>query len=156
MIELNIPGRDSFQLEHLVCDVNGTLAVDGKLLLGVRHALVHLREQLQVHLITADSHHQQKMIDEVLQMQAVQLEPGNEAEQKAAYVRSLGSDHVVAIGQGANDTLMLKEAVLGICVQSPEGTAVAAILHADLLVPDIFAAFELLEKPRRIVATLRQ
>jgi len=27
---------------------------------------------------------------------------------------------------------------------------------ADLVVPDIFAAFELLQKPLRIVATLRQ
>ena len=29
MIELNIPGRGIVRLEHLVCDVNGTLAIDG-------------------------------------------------------------------------------------------------------------------------------
>lgn len=35
MIEINIPGRAAYQLEHLVCDVNGTLALDGVLLDGV-------------------------------------------------------------------------------------------------------------------------
>jgi len=34
MIELNIPGRGLIQLQHLVCDVNGTLAVDGLLAAG--------------------------------------------------------------------------------------------------------------------------
>ena len=28
MIELNIPGRGQLELKHLVCDVNGTLAVE--------------------------------------------------------------------------------------------------------------------------------
>lgn len=30
MIEINIPGGSTLQLDHLVCDVNGTLAVDGQ------------------------------------------------------------------------------------------------------------------------------
>ncbi|MCJ7724477.1 MAG: hypothetical protein MUP03_10130, partial [Anaerolineales bacterium] len=32
MIELNIPGRGELRLQHLVSDVNGTLAVDGELI----------------------------------------------------------------------------------------------------------------------------
>ena len=63
---------------------------------------------------------------------------------------------MVAIGQGANDALMLKEAALGICVMSDEGTAVAALTAADLVVADIVKAFELLEKPARLMATLRK
>jgi soluble P-type ATPase len=51
---------------------------------------------------------------------------------------------------------MLKEAGLGICVLSREATCVEALLAADLLAPDIFAALELLEKPLRIVASLRR
>jgi soluble P-type ATPase len=31
MIELNIPGRGIVKLDTLVCDVNGTLAMDGVL-----------------------------------------------------------------------------------------------------------------------------
>jgi soluble P-type ATPase len=63
---------------------------------------------------------------------------------------------VVAIGQGANDAGMLEAAELGIGVLSPEGLAVETLLAADLVVPDIFLALDLFEKPLRIVASLRK
>jgi P-type E1-E2 ATPase len=156
MIELNIPGRGTLRLEHLVCDVSGTLAVDGQLPEGLPRLIRNLRDRLTVHLITADSHGRQLLINQQLGLQAVRLQPGGEASQKAGYVRGLGTASVIALGQGANDASMLKEAALGICVLSGEGTCVEALLSADLLCPDIFAALELLEKPLRIVATLRR
>jgi P-type E1-E2 ATPase len=156
MIELNIPGRGLVQLEYLVSDVNGTLAVDGQLLEGLARDIRSLRDRLEIHLLTADTHGKQTAIDLLLGLQAVRIPPGDEAGQKAAYVRKMGASRVVAIGQGANDAAMLKEAALGICVQSAEGAAIEALLAADIFVPDIFAALELLEKPLRIVATLRK
>jgi P-type E1-E2 ATPase len=156
MIELNIPGRGTLRLEHLVCDVNGTLAVDGQLMEGLPRLIKALRDRLQIHLVTADTHGRQAQIDEQLGLTAVRLQPGGEAEQKAEYVRRLRSASVAAVGQGANDAAMLKEAALGICLLSKEGTAVEALLAADLLAPDIYTALELLEKPLRIVASLRR
>jgi len=35
MIVLEIPGRPKLTLEHLVLDVNGTIALDGQLVSGV-------------------------------------------------------------------------------------------------------------------------
>lgn len=156
MIELRIPGRGLVELEHLVCDVNGTLAVDGQLFDGLVRPLTNLGDRLELHLVTADTHGRQSLIDQQLNMQAVRLQPGEEAQQKAEYVHRLGGHSVVAIGQGANDAGMLKEAALGICVFSEEGVAVETLLAADLVVSDIFAALNLLEKPLRIVATLRK
>ena len=156
MIELNIPGRGTIELEHLVCDVNGTLAVDGVLLDGVNRGVNMLRDRLNIHLLTADTHQKQTVIDFELRLKAVRIQPGNEAAQKAAYVSQLGPGKVVAIGQGANDTEMLKLAAIGICIISPEGTAIEALQAADLVVSDIRTAFELLEKPIRIVASLRK
>jgi P-type E1-E2 ATPase len=156
MIELNIPGKGTIELDHLVCDVNGTLAVDGVLLEGVARGISVMRDRLNIHLLTADTHQKQSVIDFELRLKAVRITPGNEATQKAAYIQQLGSDRVVAIGQGANDTEMLKQAAIGICVLSPEGTAVDALLAADLLVPNIKTAFDLLEKPLRMVASLRK
>ena len=46
------------------------------------------------------------------------------------YVRRLGAETVVAIGQGANDAEMLKAAALGICVMSVEGAAVESLPKA--------------------------
>ena len=155
MIELNIPGREKIQLEHLVCDVNGTLAIDGQLQDGVARQIRELRDRLTIHLLTADTHGKQYIIDGQLNLQAVRVGPGNEAWQKAEYVNKLGADHVVAVGQGANDAAMLKAAALGICVLSKEGVAVETLLSADLFAPDICTALELIEKPLRIVASLR-
>lgn len=156
MIELNIPGWRTLRLSHLVCDVNGTLALDGRLIDGLYRPLTNLMDRLTLHLITADTHGKQAAIDQLLNLRSIAIQPGGEATQKADFVRSLGADTVVAIGQGANDAEMLKTAGLGIAVMSREGLAVATQQAADLVVPDIFAALELLEKPMRIVATLRK
>lgn len=156
MISLRVPGRGEIHLKHLVCDVNGTLAVDGELLEGLLLRLRRLRDRLNLHLLTADTHGKQERIDRQLGVKALRVTPGDEGAQKAAYVRRLGRETVVAIGQGANDALMLREAMLGICVLSPEGTAVETLLSADLAVPDIHTALDLLEHPVRLIASLRR
>lgn len=156
MIELNIPGRGVVQLFHLVCDVNGTLAEDGRLLPGAAKNLAKLADRLTLHLLTADTYGRQDEIDKTLNMKSIRLKNDEGATDKAAYVRSLGADHVAAIGQGTNDAQMLTEAALGICILSREGASAAAVNAADILVPDIQSALELFEKPLRIVATLRK
>ena len=156
MIEINIPGRGILKLKHLVMDVNGTLAVDGVLIDGVAKRIGILRDRLNIHLLTADTHGGQAVIDQLLNLKAVRIQPGNEVQQKADYVRQLGADHVVAIGQGANDAGMLKTAAVGICVMSFEGLAVESMNAADLLMTDILSALDLMEKPLRMIASLRK
>jgi P-type E1-E2 ATPase len=156
MIKFNVPGIGEYELEHLVMDVNGTLAVDGQLIDGVAEKIASLRNQLTIHLLTADTHGKQTVIDRQLDLTAARIAAGNEAAQKAEYVRKLGSEKVAAIGQGANDAEMLAAVHLGICVMSIEGVAKDTLLAADLIAPDILSALELLEKPLRIVASLRK
>lgn len=156
MIELSIPGRGSLRLQHLVTDVNGTLAVDGTLIEGLSHRIALIQNRLSVHLLTADTHGHQATIDRQLNLAATRLSAGNEQEQKRSYIEKLGPAGVVAIGQGANDAGMLKAAAIGICVMSEEGTALETLLTADVVVRDIISAFELLDKPLRLVATLRK
>jgi P-type E1-E2 ATPase len=156
MIELSIPGRDPLRLQHLVTDVNGTLALDGILMDGLAKRIASVRDRLTVHLLTADTHGKQALIDQQLGLTAHRLTPGHEQAQKQTYVHSLGAASVVSLGQGANDALMLKAAGLGICVMSPEGAAAESLLACDIVVPNILAAFDLLDKPIRIVATLRK
>src|SRR4030067_2486577 len=121
MIENQFPGVGVFEIEHLVCDVNHSLALDGQLLEGVAQKVSTLRDRLTTHLLTADTHGRPEAIDRQLNMKAVRITPGSEDIQKAAYIRRLGSEHVAAIGQGANDAAMLKEAALGTYGHSPEG-----------------------------------
>jgi P-type E1-E2 ATPase len=156
MIELNIPGRGLLRLEHLVCDLNGTLAVDGQLLAGIPRILKTLSDRLSIHILTANTRKNLATVELQLGLSVQTIPRGEETQRKGAYVRQLGAETVIAIGQGANDAAMLQEAAIGICVLSQEGTSVVALQAADLVVPDIYTAFELLEKPLRLVASLRQ
>ena len=156
MIKFNIPGLGDYELEHLVMDVNGTLAIDGQLIDGAAAKIAALRAQLTIRLLTADTHGRQATIDQQLGLTAIRITPGNESSQKADHIRRLGSENVAAIGQGANDAEMLKAARLGLCVISMEGTAKETLLACDLVAPTILSALGLLEKPMRIVASLRR
>jgi P-type E1-E2 ATPase len=160
MKETTIPGRGTFHLAHLVLDVNGTVAAGGRLIDGVREQLLALRlAGWQVHWITADTRGRQAALDQDMGWPAIRITPDaveGEAAQKAAFVRSLGADTAVAIGNGANDAEMLQEAVVGIAVLGPEGLARDALLAADLLVSDIHAALDLLLDRDRLVATWRK
>jgi soluble P-type ATPase len=158
-MEITIPGKGSYSIEHLVLDVNGTVAAGGELIQGVKEALASLRESgLGIHLITADTRGRQAALDEALGWPAVRIganKVDGEAQEKAAFVRDLGANQVAAIGNGANDAAMLREAALGIAVLGPEGLATGTLFAADVVAPDILAALEMLEDPTRLVATLR-
>lgn len=156
MIEMQIPGRGTCSLGHLVLDVNGTITLGGELIPGVAERLVRLRSVVQVHLVTADTRGRQDAIDAQLGISATRIEPENAAGQKAAFVRKLGSEQVCAVGNGAIDAPMLGEAELSIAVLGEEGLAVEALTSADMVVPHICAALDLLLDPLRIIATLRR
>jgi P-type E1-E2 ATPase len=156
VIELDIPGRGQLQIERLVLDVNGTIAEDGHLRPGVKERIARLTRQIDVVLVTADTFGRQGLIDRELDLEATRLERGKpEAHQKAALVTKLGAAGTVAVGNGANDEQMLREAAIGICVLESEGTATAALHAADVISRSINEALDLLLHPRRLVATLR-
>ena len=154
-IALEIPGWGRAEWDHLVLDLNGTLALDGVLLPGVAERIAALREQLDIHLLTANTHGGADEVALALGIALHQLTPGEGSPQKTAFVESLGADTVIAMGNGRNDAGMLTVAGLGIAVIGREGAASVALTSADLLVNDIAAGLELLLHPRRLVASLR-
>jgi len=154
-VDIEIPGRGRLHLSHLALDLNGTLARDGEVLPGVAGRIAALKGQLEVTLLTADALGRATATARELGIALTRLAPGDETEQKAAFVRAAGADQVVAIGNGANDAGMLRAAALGIAVLGDEGLALPALLAADLVVPSITAALDLLLVPARLQATLR-
>ncbi len=156
MIELSIPGKGDFTLHHVVFDVNGTLALDGNLLDGVADRFKLLSDQLDIHLLTADTHGRQAEIDKQLGLSAARVAHGREREQKADFVIALEAEHVVAMGNGGNDALMLEVAAIGIAILGPEGLSVEALQSADLVCGSITDALDLLLNPKRLVASLRR
>jgi soluble P-type ATPase len=155
MLEIDIPGYRKLRLEHLVLDFNGTMACDGELLKGVRQRLEALSAQLRISVLTADTFGKARSQLAGIPCDLAILPVENQDRLKLEYIRRLGPDTTVCVGNGRNDRLMLLEAGLGIAVVQAEGAAVQTILAADVLAPDILAALDLLTHPLRLVATLR-
>lgn len=155
MIDVEIPGYTRLQLEHLVLDYNGTLAVDGHCLPGVKERLRSLAEKLTVHVITADTFGLVQAEMQDVSCQVTIMPKGNQDAGKLDYVNRLGSQHTVSIGNGRNDRLMLEACALGIAVILKEGAAAQTLMAADAVFTDVVSALEFLEKPLRMTATLR-
>ncbi len=136
-------------------DYNGTLAVDGRLIPGVKPRLNRLAASLDVHVITADTFGKARESMRGVDCSLEILKRGGEDRAKAAYVRRLGATQVVCIGNGRNDRLMLRAAALGIATVQREGAAVEALRAADIAVHDVRDALDLLLRPKRLLATLR-
>lgn len=166
-IALDIPGFGSLECRHLVLDYNGTVACDGELLDGVADRLKALALQLQVTVLTADTHGtvREKLADLPVTIavlptdkepsggQVLQRIPEDQA--KRDHLQQLGPKHCAFVGNGRNDHLALRAAGLGIALVQAEGASPLALTAADIVVAHIHAALDLLLHPARLVATLR-
>ena len=155
MIEISIPGYKNVQLNHLVLDYNGTIACDGDVLPEVKEALKDLSNKLKIHILTADTYGEVQDKVKDVDCRLFVLERRNQDTAKRDYVKRLGSEFTVAIGNGRNDRLMLEEAALGIAVVQEEGSFSGTLLSADVVCTSIVSALTLLTQPLRLVATLR-
>ena len=136
-------------------DSNGTIALDGDIIPGVMDILGQLADMLTVHVLTADTH---GTVREKLPLDLVRvhvLSPQNQDQGKLQYTRELENSSCVCVGNGRNDALMLREAGLGIAVVQAEGCHFKTMAEADIIVPGILEALNLLLKPNRIIATWR-
>jgi len=155
VITIEIPGSTRLEIMHLVLDYNGTIAEDGELIEGVAEIVHVLSREVTIHVLTADTHGtvQEKVKDLPCKLGII----GSDAQDaaKLEFIKSLNSRSVVAIGNGRNDILMLKEALLGIGLVQVEGASSAVFGAADLLCNSIIDAFNLFLHPTRLQATLR-
>ncbi len=154
-MHLSIPGFGTLDIEHVVLDFNGTIAEDGELLPGVAERMRRLAETMDVVVITADTHGTcaQKLAG--LPCRIDVIKPGDEARAKLDHVQSIGAAHCAALGNGANDTLMLEACALGIAVMQAECACARAVTAADMVATDICHGLDLLLKPARLLAGLR-
>jgi P-type E1-E2 ATPase len=156
MIEITIPGKRTIKIKSVVFDVNGTIAIDGSVKEEIKEKVTDLAKRVQVYLVTADTY---GVIEREMGGTGVEIRKishKKEAEQKEEIVKELGEETTIAIGNGSNDYLMLERAVIGICVVDDEGASRSALNHSDIVIHGKETVFNLLENPKRIIATLRR
>ena len=156
MISIDIPGWGNTEIENVVLDLNGTLAADGRIPLDVKKKISALAGRLKIYVLTADT--QGTATEEIREMKVelVKVEGEDSKEGKFNFLKSLDLEKTVAMGNGNNDELILKEAALGIAILGDEGISVTALKQADIMVKNISDAFDLFLKPKRLMATLRE
>ena len=155
MLQIQIPGQGNPQIEHLLLDYNGTLACDGRLLEGVEQRFLALTEMLDIHVVTADTFGDVHRQLQGLPCQLTIIPGFSQDQAKLDYLNTLGAKGTIAVGNGRNDHLMLKHAVLGIAVVQQEGASTLCLAGANLVCPGILSALDMLLQPKRLTATLR-
>lgn len=155
-MKIEVPGHKPMDIENIVFDLNGTLAVDGTIAANIKDKLHELKEKYSCHILTAGTHGNVEEIKTELGLKVEVIDPGHEAEQKRMFVVNLGARHSAAVGNGANDRSMMEEAELSIAVCGHEGMSADLVRVASILVVDIEDALDLFLKPTRIIATLRR
>lgn len=153
---IEIPNFKTLDIQHIICDYNGTIAKDGMVLPEIKALFERLSKVYTLHVITADTfgsvHTQLEGYDVNIKV----LSTDYHTEEKAAYVTQLGKDTCVAIGNGNNDAAMLSLASIGIAVMGDEGCAKDALMGSDVICKNIDEAFSLIIQSKRLIATLRK
>lgn len=155
MLCIDIPPNDPIYIEHVILDFNGTIATDGQLIAGVVERIAELSSQVTIHIITADTNASARTQLHDVPCTLKIIGANQQDRAKLEYAQNLGANTVLAVGNGRNDGLLLQEATLGICVIQREGASVQAMQAADLVCIHINDALDLLLRPHRLKATLR-
>lgn len=156
-MKIDIPGYKAIDIENLVLDLNGTMAVDGRLRAGVVEKFGELnRRGFRIYVVTAGTHGGVDELEDNTGMKILLIKRGNEAEQKRDLIEKIGNGVTAAIGNGANDYLMLERAALSVAVLEEEGVYSKNLLVADMIVRSSESALDLFLNPKRIIATLRK
>lgn len=153
---IEIPNFKTLTITHIVCDYNGTIAKDGIVLPGIRPLFEKLCKRYTLHVITADTFGSVKAQLEGYGAQIKVLSSGDHTGEKAAFIAHLGSEQCAAMGNGNNDSEMLRLAAVGIAVLGDEGCSKDALFSADMVCQNSADALALFLEPKRLIATLRR
>jgi len=155
MIFVDIPGRGKLEIENVVFDYNGTIAVDGIISKSTKEYISKIKEKLNVFIATADTFGTVREQCKELNINIKTYPKENAGNEKRKLVQELNGNKTICIGNGFNDIKMFEESCLSICIIGEEGCNGKLIAHSDIVVKSIEDAFNLLVNPNRIKATLR-
>ena len=152
---VEIPGRETLEIKDIVFDYNGTIAIDGKLIGDVSKNINELSSSFNFYVITADTYGKLKKELENTNCKVITIPALSQDMAKLNFVKELGLNTCLSVGNGRNDKLMLKETILGIAILQDEGLSTETLLNSDILVKSIFDVFAFLKDSNRLIATLR-
>ncbi len=154
-MKVDIPGYKVLELEYLVLDYNGTIAVDGRIPEQIGEGLKKLADRFRIYVVTADTYGNAKTQCSGLPVEICTFPSPDAAHAKQEIVEGLGSGKCICMGNGRNDVKMCRIAGLSVAVMDAEGMYGGLLAEADICVRSMEEGLELLLNEKRLVAALR-
>lgn len=155
MLYYKIPGRGELKIENIVLDYNGTIAVDGKIIEGVKELLTQLKEYVNIYVLTADTYGTVREELKDIDVKVLTFPSERAGASKKEIVMELDGNKTICIGNGYNDLPMFKECILSIAVIEGEGAYGKLIANADIVTRSILDALDIVLNKEKVKATLR-
>ncbi|HSX14717.1 MAG TPA: HAD hydrolase family protein [Candidatus Saccharimonadales bacterium] len=149
-----IPGENSFEINTIILDLNGTLTVGGKIPEGVMERLAKLKDQgFKLIFFTGNTRGD---ADDVARDLGIDWSLAKDGIEKSHQAAKLDPKACAAIGNGLIDLELMKIVKLRIVTLQAEGVHVQTLLSSDIVVPTINDALDLFIDQQRLIATLRK
>jgi soluble P-type ATPase len=149
-MKFEIPNKESFVINTIILDLNGTIAVKGKIIKGVKKRIKKLRNlNYQLILISGDHRENAKNIAKRLGIDYI-VTQNKEKEMQKVY-----KEHCASIGNARIDIGTFKHVKLSILVIEGEGIHVKTIPFADIITKSINDALDLFIDKDSLIATMK-
>ena len=157
MRKIIIPYHGEITIKNVIFDINGTIQFKGQISEELVQKFEELKKFYNILLVSSDTRGNLKNIAKKLgvNFKKVNTQGINDAEAKNNELKKLGKEVTVAVGNGNNDALMLKNAILGIAILGSEGASTRSILNSDVVFTDVINAIEFLLDEKTMISTLR-
>lgn len=156
MIILHRPGQPNIEIECLLIDYEGSLAIDGRVHPKAKDKINLLSKRIKIYILAKDEKEKVEERLKNVKAEVFFLQEGQATMEKLELLKRVGPERTVAIGNGTDDVSLLEEAILSICVIGKEGASGEALKKADLVVTDVINGLDFLLKPLRQKNTLGQ
>lgn len=149
-----VPGVGDIELQTIILDLNGTVTVGGAVPEGTREKLAAVKNLgFQTVFFTGNTRNN---ADQLAKELGIGWQLASTAEEKRDLALQMHPETCVSIGNGQIDLELTKAVQLSIVTLQAEGVHTETLLAADIVVPTIIDALDLLIDPDRLIATLRK
>jgi len=153
-MKYNPVGVGEIELNTIILDLNGTLAVSGEIVEGCKERIQKLKELgYKIYLFTGDQRGNATLQASKL---GIEVKIAKNTEEKATLTNNLDVEKTVAIGNARIDIGTFTPSKLRIGVLQAEGIHCSILPYIDILTPTINNALDLLIDPNIFSATMRK
>ncbi len=149
-----IPDQPELDLRILLLDLNGTLAIGGKLVDGVSARIEALKQAgYEIYILTGNH---RGNANEISQRLGIEYIEAHSSAEKAEVTRRFPTENVVSIGNSRIDIGMFENSKLSIVTIQKDGVHSDVVSSADIVVTNINDALDMLLDPSILAETLRK